>query len=123
MKRDPELVRKLLVFFDEQTGARHVDVPAIDGYDEASIKYHLVLLYDAGLLNCEPVKSSTSDRVIYVLPFELTWAGHEFLDKIRNQHIWDAVMATVREKGLASASVDILKRLADNAIRERLGLS
>jgi hypothetical protein len=122
VKRDLELVRKVLLFFDEKAGAEFVEVPSIPGYDETVIKYHLVLLYDAGYLRCEVVKSSTSDRVIYVLPFDLTWSGHEFLDKIRSQLIWDEVTGSIRERGFVSASVDFIKKLADAAIRKRLGL-
>ena len=122
MKRDLELVRKLLFFFDEKPDQGHVHVPPIPGYDEPTIKYHLVLLHDAGYLRCEPVKSSTSDRVIYVLPFELTWDGHEFLDKIRNQYIWDEINANVKSHGFLSTSVDFIKKLADAAIRKRLDI-
>ncbi len=122
MKRDLELVRKLLFFFDEKPGPEHVEVPAIPGYEEAAIKYHLVLLHDAGYLRCELVTSSSSDRVIYVLPFELTWSGHEFLDKIRNQFIWDEVIGKIKERGFLSASVDFIKKLADAAIRKRLAV-
>jgi len=122
MKRDMELVRKLLLFFDEKPGTEHVEVPGIEGYDELTLKYHLVLLYDAGYIRCEPVRSSSSDRVIYVLPFDLTWDGHEFLDRIRNLHIWNEVMANMKQRGFTSASVEFIKRLADSAIRKRLGL-
>jgi hypothetical protein len=123
MKRDLELVRKLLIFFDEKPGPEHVEIPPIPGYDDSTIKYHLVLLHDAGYLRCEPVKSSTSDRTIYVLPFDLTWNGHEFLEKVRDQHIWDEVIRDIQNRGFVSASVDVLKTLADTAIRKRLGLS
>ena len=123
MKRDLELVRKLLIFFDEKPGPEHVEVPPIQGYADSVIKYHLVLLHDAGYLRCEPVKSSTSDRTIYVLPFELTWAGHEFLEKVRDQHVWDEVIRDIKSRGFLSASVDFVKMLADTAIRKRLGLT
>jgi hypothetical protein len=122
MKRDIELVRKLLLFFDEKPGPEQVKIPPTSGYDDATISYHLVLLHDAGYLRCEAVKSSTSDRVIYVLPFELTWSGHEFLDKIRNPHIWDEVIGQIKQCGFVSASVDFVKKLADAAIRKRLGV-
>jgi len=122
MKRDLELIRKLLFFFDVKVGSEHVDAPSVEGYDIAAIKYHLILLHDAGYLRCEPVRSSTSERVIYVLPFDLTWDGHEFLDKVRNPHIWEEVMDDVKKRGFASASVEIIKRLADAAIRQRLEL-
>lgn len=122
MKRDLELIRKLLFFFDEKPGPELVEVPPIPGYDALTIKYHLVLLHDSGYLRCEPVRSSTSERVIYVLPYDLTWDGHEFLDKIRNPHVWDEVIADIKEKGFVSASVEMVKRLADVAIRKRLNV-
>lgn len=111
MKRDMDLVRKLLFHFEEKPDAGHMKVPPIEGYEESLIKYHCNLLYDAGLLNCEPVKSSTSDRVIYVLPFDLTWAGHEFLDKIRADTTWNRIKAQAKEKSL-SLSFNIVTELA-----------
>ena len=69
------------------------------GYDDRMIKHHLVLLHDAGLLRCEPIRSSTSDRVIHVIPFELTWDGHEFLDKIRDEGIWHKIVDHIRASG------------------------
>ncbi|WP_447962992.1 DUF2513 domain-containing protein [Nitrospira sp. Ecomares 2.1] len=87
MKRDLELIRKLLIFFEEKKSPQQVEVQPIGGYDELAIKYHLVLLHDAALLRFEPVTSNTSDRVIYVLPFDLTWEGHEFLAKVKNEGV------------------------------------
>jgi hypothetical protein len=103
MKRDFDLIRNLLFFFEEKEGPEVIEVPQIEGHDDQMIKYHLVLLYDAGLLRCEPVKSSTSDRVIYVLPFDLTWDGHEFLEKIRSITVWRKILDTVKSKGGALA--------------------
>jgi hypothetical protein len=113
MKRDFELVRKLLLFFEEKDNPDFIKVPPIAGYDELTIKYHLVLLYDAGLLRCEPVKSSTSDRVIYVIPFELTWDGHEFLEKIRNNSTWNKIKEVISSKGGAFA-FGVINQLATN---------
>lgn len=117
MKRDMELVRKLLFYFEAKPDSRHVVIPPIEGYEESLIKYHCNLLYDAGLLNCEPVKSSTSDRVISVVPFALTWAGHEFLDKIRAETTWNNIKTQAKEKSL-SLSFNIVNELA-----QRLALS
>jgi hypothetical protein len=123
MKRDLELIRKLLIFFDEKEDPQMVEVPPIPEYDEPTIKYHLVLLYEAGYLSCESVRSGTSkDRVIYVVPFELTWNGHEFLEKIRNPFVWSEVISDIKKHGFVSASVDFIKKLADGAIRKKLGL-
>jgi hypothetical protein len=117
MKRDMELVRKLLLFFDEKEGSELVKVPPIEGYDELTTKYHLVLMHDANLLRCEPVRSTSSDRVIYVLPFELTWEGHEFLDKIRADSVWARVVETVSAKG-GSLAFSVVNRLATKYVAE-----
>lgn len=121
MKRDMELVRKLLFFFEEKADPKHVQVPPIDGYSETLIKYHCVLLHDAGLIFCEPVKSSTSERPIYVIPFELSWAGHEFLDKIRSETVWAKVKSQAQEKSL-SLSFNIINELAQRVVTSALGV-
>ena len=119
MKRDFDLIRKLLIFFEEKTGPEHVEVPPIENYDQSTIKYHLVLLYDARFLRCEPVKSSSSDRVIYVLPFELTWQGQEFLQKIRNETTWKKIKETVLSKGGALAFC-VINELATRYTMEKV---
>jgi hypothetical protein len=111
MKRDFELIRKILLFFEEKQSSKMCEVPPIEGYDETTIKNHLVLLYDAGLLRCEPVRSSTSDRVICVIPFELTWDGHEFLSKIRDETVWHKINNLVKSKG-GSIAFTVINQLA-----------
>ena len=111
MKRDFELIRKLLIFFEEKQPSAHVEIPPIDGYENPVIKYHLVLLHDAGLLRCEPVKSKTSNRVVYVIPFDLTWDGHEFLDKVRSETVWRRIREVIASKG-GSLAFSVLNQLA-----------
>ena len=120
MKRDFDLVRKLLAYFEEKPGPEHVEIPPIEGYDDLTIKYHLVLLHDAGFLRCEPVKSSSSDRVIYVLPFDLTWDGHEFLAKIRDDGLWQKTKDVILSKGgqltfntITAVATKLMKKMID----------
>ena len=111
MKRDFDLIRKVLFFFEEKQGAQHVEVPPIEGYNDSTIKGHLILLYEAGFLRCENIKSSTSDRIIYVIPFDLTWNGHEFLDKIRDRSIWGKVKGIIESRG-GSLAFHVINELA-----------
>lgn len=84
MKRDLDLIRKLLIYFEEKPGPEVEESPAIDGHDQSTVQYHLRLMYDAGLINCETKRSSsTPERIIRVCPFDLTWEGHEFLMKVK----------------------------------------
>jgi len=86
MKRDPEVIRRLLLFFEEKPDVNLVEAKSvkIDGQDLATIQYHIDLMFEAGFLSYETANSSTSDRLIYALPFRLTWKGHEFLDAARS---------------------------------------
>jgi len=119
MKRDFELIRKLLIFLEEKEDPGHVEVPPIEGYSESVIKTHLILLHDAGLLRCEPVKSSTSDRVIYVIPFDLTWEGHEFLGKIRDDNVWNKIKNIVSSRG-GTLVFSVVNRLATHFATETI---
>jgi len=115
MKRDFDLVRTLLLQFEAKEDSSVVERPAVEGYSYELIAYHCRLLHDAGLLRCEPIKSSTSDRVIRVLPFELTWDGHEFLTKIRADSTWAKIKSQAKEKSLALSFTvvsEIAKRMA-----------
>lgn len=118
MKRDMELIRKLLFYFDEKPGPQGVEVPQIEGYDDTSIKYHCLLLYQAGLLTAEPVLSEKG-RVIKVFPFDLTWDGHEFLDLARNATVWNRAKAKLTG-ALGTATYGLLRillsRYAEDAI-------
>jgi len=120
MQRDFDLIRKLLIFLDEKDGPEAVEVPPIDGYSDLEIKYHLVLLHDAGLIHCEPVKSSSSDRVIYVVPFDLSWNGHEFLAKVRDDTVWKTIKSKITEKGSALA-FSIISKVASSIAMNQIG--
>jgi predicted transcriptional regulator len=120
MKRDLDLIRKLLFYFEEKSGPEVVENPVIEGYDESTIQYHLRLMHDAHLINCETERSSTSpDRIIRVLPFDLTWEGHEFLTKVRSETTWRHIKDTLKTKGggMAFAVVnELATKLALKAI-------
>lgn len=121
MKRDMDLIRKLLIYFEEKESPKCIEVPPVEGYDDITIKNHLVLMHDAGLLRCEPVTSSTSDRVISVIPFDLTWAGHDFLQSMRDENLWKKAKEHVLKPG-ASWTFEILKEWAKHELKQKLGL-
>ncbi|WP_019518458.1 DUF2513 domain-containing protein [Aggregatibacter actinomycetemcomitans] len=49
----------------------------------------------------------------------LTWQGHEFLDKIRNDSVWNKVKSTVQSKSL-DLSFDVIKQVATALIGSML---
>src|SRR5262245_38120038 len=97
MKRDMDLARTILEQVEEKsegTGDVALDIP---GRTQREISYHVMLLNQAGLLDAIDV--SNSETGLYWLAVSLTYQGHEFLDAIRNDTVWNKVKQTVKEKG------------------------
>ncbi len=76
----------------------------------------------AGLIRCEKsISSTTSDRVIRVYPFSLTWQGHEFLEASRNDTFWNKAKEIVKSK-CGALSFDVVKALLISMAKESVGL-
>ena len=123
MKRDLELVRKLLIYLEEKHDPAHrrsADI-SIEGYSPEQIGYHLRLLFQAGFIHGEAIRSSTSERLIDVIPFELTWDAHEFLDASRSETTWKKV-AKQAGQNIGSIPFEILKALLLAEARRQVGL-
>jgi len=119
MKRDMDLIRKMVLFIEDQPSGYAPDDLRLEGYTENQIGYHAYLLVDSGLaVGCDKTDSG-DDGPNYSLS-HLTSAGHDFAENARNQYVWDEVKQDMKDKGVISASLDIIKRLLDKALRKRL---
>ncbi len=99
MKRDMDLIRKLLFYFEESKDTVHDDLPKIKGYEPSNIKYHIYLMHDSNLLHCEHVKSDITGKVLYLMPLNLSWDGNEFLEMVRSNTTWERIKKTIVRKG------------------------
>lgn len=115
MKRDFELIRRLLFWFEEKPGPGVVSIPTIDGYDDLTLKYHLLLLAQAKLIDYEP-ELTEAGRMIKVHAFNLSWKGHEFLDSIRDDGTWSKIKGKANSLG-QSLSYEMIKTLALKAMQ------
>lgn len=123
MKRDLDLVRKILMYYEEKDVDGMDRTIELEGYDESLINYHLLLMDEAGLLRCErSVSSSTPSRVIRVYPFSLTWSGHEFLSSAKNDGLWSKAKSLSLDKA-GVLSFDVMKDLLISLAKDKLGIS
>ena len=123
MKRDLDLVRKILIYYEEKDVDGMDRTIELEGYGESLINYHLLLMDEAGLLRCErSVSSSTPSRVIRVYPFSLTWSGHEFLSSAKNDGLWSKAKSLSLDKA-GILSFDVMKDLLISLAKEKLGIS
>ena len=118
MVRDWELVRKILTVLearDTTHGALSPDV--IEGYDTSVVSYHFSIMQEAGLIDAKCLKSSNAQ--MFCVASQLTWNGHEFLDKVRSETVWTKVKNTVESKGL-DLSFEVIKAVASKVMENLL---
>ena len=121
MRRDPDLIRKLLFHFEEKLDYTAERCPPIEGFSELDIMYHMLLLAQAGFLDHQPEWTESRDRIVRVLGFGLTWNGHEFLEAARDDTVWQKAKARVAEKIAGMPFDAMLALLLEIAKRRVLG--
>lgn len=118
MNRDMELIRKILFFLEARPFLKaELDLP-INGYERDIVRYHTLLLAQAGLIDFEPEKTKTG-RIIRAHAIGLNWAGHEFLDSVRSEKIWKKLLKYAKDKG-GALPFDLIKTLGIELIKESL---
>lgn len=119
MKRDMELVRKILFALEEGEHG-FVRGVRIDGYTDEQVGYHAYLMKEAGLIRAADTTHLGSSSP-EAQPSGLTSAGHDFVDAARSDTIWNKALTKIKEAGgsvTLSTLTGLLKRLVD----EQLGL-
>ena len=112
MQRDIELIRKILYIIEE----KYVDTwlsdgsLKIDGYDLKTIGYHCAILYDARYITNYTPRYYDNELKAFGVG-RLTWEGHELLDKIKNDTVWNKTKETIKTKGIPFV-LDAVKEIA-----------
>ena len=117
MKRDMDLVRTILLAIEERPNDSRMQPLQIENAEPAIVFGHVELLHEAGLIQGRDVTpQGTPFRKI--VPLRLTWAGHEFLDAVRRDAVWQKVKAQGNDLPFT-----VIKELAVVELRTSLGLS
>ncbi|MEQ9004094.1 MAG: DUF2513 domain-containing protein [Pseudomonadales bacterium] len=117
MKRDWDLVRKILMRVESLEYGQELRAGDIEGYDSPVVSHHLRILMEAGLIDVIEFDALGDWEGIAT---RLTWDGHEFIDQIRSDTIWRKVKDRLTHEGL-SASFHAIRAIADGLVRSALG--
>lgn len=126
MKRDLNLIRNILLETEAAPSDTLTVYAIADKYhvDPDLVAYQLDLLAEAGLLKVRgltiawtPDTRKYDDERIN----RLTLEGHNYLDAIRNDTVWQNTLAELRNIGI-SVSFEIVKEIASNYLKRMLGL-
>ena len=125
MQRNMDLIRRLLIGIEGEPSTQY-DFK-IEGIDDLEKWYNVDLLAEANLIRGVKVRWAADGTGPY--PYikglvALTWDGHEFLDAIRDDSVWQKAREKVRANGLnlQSLTFDVIKSLCVSTIRETLML-
>lgn len=123
MKRDMELCRKILLEIEEFPTSEKIDNLEIDGYSDEQVSYHCKLLQEAELISDYKVDRFINGTSTFRVG-SLTWKGHDYIDKIREDTIWNKTKETIKSKGLPMIfsviehiAAEIIASMTEGAIR------
>lgn len=113
MKRDWDLIREVLIEIESLDPAKHENIqygPASSSSEPVKDS-QAVMLWRAGFILGVDASSTEGDAIFAL---DLSWAGHELLDTIRSQAVWERIKSTAQTKGLELTfeSVKVLGKFA-----------
>ncbi len=114
MKRDFNLIREILLIIEEHDGEIHSTNITHNKHGSTQVAYHIKMLVDEGFLY-------TLKYLRGFLISDLTFAGHDFLDAIREEAVWNKTCKHIKDKG-GAFTLDIIKEVAMLVVRNNLGL-
>ena len=108
-----ELARKILFKIEEEYKGHPIYPFKLDDYEHWIVMEHCKLLYQQGLI--EYVRDDDINNSPYFEVGNLTNEGYDFIEKIRQDTIWNKTKDTITKKGLPMI-IDVIKEVSSNII-------
>lgn len=121
MKRDWDLIRKILTRIEEEDTARIDDLPE----DDLSWVYQIVMMTEDNLIHgLVAVDSLTSPPIVQQTcgMVRLTAKGHDLLEAMRSDDVWNKTKTTAHSIG-AGLTTAVIIAAAKKYLQDKLGLS
>ncbi len=115
-----DLVRRILLALEAREHGYAPGGFTIAGYDQDVIGHHVWLMEQGRLITA--VKTTVhGDASPNALPITITWAGHDFLDAVRNDRVWGKVRTELKDKAI-TLPFTLLQDLALKILAAHIGL-
>lgn len=105
---------------DDKTEAEYVAVLTEYQRAETRVMGHLELLVDNGYVDGVKIHRGSGTFFYGLSEPRLTMAGHDLLDTMRSEPLWDKIKSTAKTKGI-ELTFDTIKGLAGFALKSLLG--
>ena len=121
MKRDMDLVREILIAIEcSEDGNLNFD--ALE-YERQQVYLHIELMKEHGLVDAViiPDDDGPEHEILMCKIERLTWDGHDFLDKIRDESIWEQAKRKCLD-GTGGLSFELFKDCLVYVAKQKLGI-
>ena len=125
MQRNMDLIRQLLLGIEGEASTQYEF--NTEHVDDLEKWYNIDLLVQANLIRGVDVRWAADGTVPYPHTkglVALTWEGHDFLDAVRNDSVWQQASEKAKAGGLdiQSLTFEMIKSLCVSTIKNVLGL-
>ena len=117
MQLTPDCIRDVLLELE----TFHIGVYKVDSfqncllhYSSEQILYTLIKLYEVAYINAQLIRSSDGQLITFRV-YDMTFQGHEFLEKIRSDTVWNQKLKPVFTT-IGSMSLEVISSVANSAI-------
>lgn len=114
MKRNMDLIREILLLIENDPLPRMRVLSVVEGYTKTQVEEHARLLMEAGLITGRKFRDENGPAVLNV---QLTWAGHEFIESVRDPAIWKKTKDAAKKTG--SWSLKLMGEIATSFVRAK----
>lgn len=122
MKLNHDCVRDLLLYLENNlsyTNSISIEGLSLGNYSLEDLLYTADKLNEANYIKC--IKSPCLfEDIPTIIVTDITYLGHQFLDTVRDQSIWENVKSKTAK--IASISLPILQDIAVSCVKAKLGL-
>lgn len=121
MRRDPDLLRDILLTIEAAPGAELLRLPRFEDHAPNVIRAHVRLLIEAGLVHAVRGPGRI-DQEWFALG--LSWRGYDYLDTVRDPAIWRLTkMAAAKVGNWSFETLGTIARAVALAKVQSLGLA
>jgi len=102
MKRDWVIIREILQRLEGAEAANAVlNSKDVSNHPEQAVAYNMRLLNEAGFIKANILESNMGDgEIVMAMARHLTNTGHDLLDTIRNDTVWNKTVERFQSKGI-----------------------
>lgn len=110
MKRNMDLVRRILIETEEAESTYDAECFVCDAYSYDEICYHVELMQAHGLIDAV-IQKEWGGSVVVCKIKALTWDGCDYLDAIRDSGVWTRTKKVIKDT-VGSTTISAIKEIA-----------